>query len=88
MSAHPHRIERLHPGAMESFATPYPCFLLDEETGEHKTLGFVGIHSVLSFKRFQALISQKTGLAAAALSAVFVCKRTVRRSRAVGCRPC
>ena len=50
--------------------------------------GHIGVHSVLSFKRFQALISQKTGLAAAALSAVFVCKRTVRRSRAVGCRPC
>lgn len=41
--------------------------------------GHIGVHSVLSFKRFQALISQKTNLLPNQFSAVFVCRKTVRR---------
>ncbi len=62
---------------MESFATPYPVFFLDDD-GETKPCGVIGVHSVLTFKRFQALMSQKTNLPANQLSAVFVCRRTVR----------
>lgn len=61
---------------MESFATPYPLFFFD---GEHeRDKGHVGLHSALTFKRFQAQISQKTGIPANQLSAVFVCKKTFR----------
>ena len=43
--------------------------------------GYIGIHSVLTYKRFQSLMSQKTGLPANQLSAVFVCRRTVCAAR-------
>lgn len=62
---------------MESFATPYPLYFQDDD-GETKSLGVIGVHSVLTFKRFQALMSQKTNLPANQLSAVFVCRRMVR----------
>eukprot|EP00249_Psilotum_nudum_P020277 c27634_g2_i1 orf=288-1688(-) len=61
---------------MESFATPYPVIFYDGEQEHDK--GQIGVHSVLPFKRFQALLSQKTGLPANQLSAVFVCKRTAK----------
>lgn len=61
---------------MESFATPYPVVFYDGEQEHDK--GVVGVHSVLSFKRFQALMSQKTGVPANQLSAVFVCRRTLK----------
>lgn len=61
---------------MESFATPYPVVFYDGEQEHDK--GVVGVHSVLSFKRFQALMSQKTGIPANQLSAVFVCRRTLK----------
>lgn len=59
---------------MESFATPYPVIFNDGEMDVDK--GMVGIHSVLTYKRFQSLMSQKTGLSPAQLSSVFVCRRT------------
>ncbi|KAH7437246.1 hypothetical protein KP509_05G061900 [Ceratopteris richardii] len=59
---------------MESFATPYPVFFHDGEREHDK--GHIGVHSVLTFKRFQALLSQKVGLPAGQISAVFVCRRT------------
>lgn len=59
---------------MESFATPYPVIFFDGELEHDK--GLVGIHSVLTYKRFQSLLSQKTGVPANQLSAVFVCRRT------------
>lgn len=61
---------------MESFATPYPVVFYDGEQEHDK--GVVGVHSVLSFKRFQALMSQKTGIPTNQLSAVFVCRRTLK----------
>nr|PNR46561.1 hypothetical protein PHYPA_013680 [Physcomitrium patens] len=61
---------------MESFATPYPVVFCDGDQEHDK--GVVGVHSVLSFKRFQALMSQKTGIPANQLSAVFVCRRTLK----------
>ena len=61
---------------MESFATPYQVVFYDGEHEHEK--GVVGVHSVLSFKRFQALMSQKTGIPANQLSAVFVCRRTLK----------
>lgn len=61
---------------MESFATPYQVVFYDGEQEHDK--GVVGVHSVLSFKRFQALMSQKTGIPANQLSAVFVCRRTLK----------
>ncbi|KAK3243373.1 hypothetical protein CYMTET_44149 [Cymbomonas tetramitiformis] len=60
---------------MESFATPYPVIFFDGET--ERDAGCIGVHSVLTFKRFQSLMSQKTGLSVNQLSAVFVCRRTV-----------
>lgn len=60
---------------MESFATPYSVVFSDGDVDTDK--GVIGIHSCLSFKRFQSMIGQKTGLPAAQLSTVFVCKRTV-----------
>lgn len=59
---------------MESFATPYPLIFTDGETEVDK--GVIGIHSVLTFKRFQALMSQKTGLPTAQLSSMFVCRKS------------
>jgi hypothetical protein len=50
-------------------------------TQEPVERGYVGIHSVLSYKRFQAVMSQKTGLPVNQLSSVFVCRRTVRLPR-------
>ena len=64
---------------MESFATPYNVFFTPDEGGEPQALGQVGVHSVLTFSRFMALMAQKTNLPAAQLTAVFVCRRTVRR---------
>mmetsp|Transcript_30318 Transcript_30318/g.57140 ORF Transcript_30318/g.57140 Transcript_30318/m.57140 type:complete len:505 (-) Transcript_30318:885-2399(-) len=64
--------------AMESFATPYPVVFYDGET--EKEVGCIGVHSVLTFKRFQSLMSQKTGLPVNQLSAVFVCRRTVNET--------
>eukprot|EP00250_Pteridium_aquilinum_P006169 c16140_g1_i1 orf=256-1827(+) len=61
---------------MESFATPYPVIFHDGEREHDK--GHIGVHSVLTFKRFQALLSQKVGLAAGQVSAVFVCRRTTK----------
>ncbi|CAM6095959.1 unnamed protein product [Calypogeia fissa] len=61
---------------MESFATPYPVLFYDGEQEHDK--GHVGLHSVLTFKRFQALVAQKTGIPANQLSAVFVCRRTLK----------
>lgn len=61
---------------MESFATPYPVFFHDGEREHDK--GHIGVHSVLTFKRFQALLSQKVGFPVAQLSAVFVCRRSVK----------
>ena len=63
---------------MESFATPFPVLFDDGETAEPKQMGAIGVHSVLSFKRFQALMSQKINLPASQLTAVFVCRRAVR----------
>ncbi|KAH7296496.1 hypothetical protein KP509_26G025400 [Ceratopteris richardii] len=59
---------------MESFATPYPVIFHDGDREHEK--GYIGLHSVLTFKRFQALLSQKVGLPAGQVSAVFVCRRT------------
>ncbi|KAL2630532.1 hypothetical protein R1flu_015218 [Riccia fluitans] len=61
---------------MESFATPYSVIFYDGEQEHDK--GHVGVHSVLSFKRFQAIMSQKTGIPAYQLSSVFVCRRTLK----------
>ncbi|MCO5610365.1 hypothetical protein L7F22_064601 [Adiantum nelumboides] len=61
---------------MESFATPYPVIFHDGEREHDK--GHIGVHSVLTFKRFQALLSQKVGLPAGQVSAVFVCRRTAK----------
>lgn len=61
---------------MESFATPYPVMFYDGEREHDK--GQIGVHSVLTNKRFQALLSQKIGLPANQLSAVFVCRRTAK----------
>eukprot|EP00250_Pteridium_aquilinum_P017321 c23570_g1_i1 orf=251-1870(+) len=61
---------------MESFATPYPVIFYDGEFEHDK--GQVGVHSVLSFKRFQSLLSQKVGFPAGQLSAVFVCSHTAK----------
>lgn len=63
--------------SMEAFATPYPIYFQDDD-GEAKPCGHIGVHSVLTFKRFQAIMSQKTNLPANQLSAVFVCRRMVR----------
>lgn len=62
--------------AMESFATPYPIIFHDGDRDHDK--GQIGLHSVLTFKRFQALLSQKIGVPANQLSTVFVCKRTAK----------
>lgn len=59
---------------MESFATPYPVLFFDGEQDHEK--GHVGVHSALTFKRFQTLMSQKTGIPANQLSSLFVCKKT------------
>lgn len=61
---------------MESFATPYPVIFHDGEREHDK--GHIGVHSVLTFKRFQALLSQKVGLPAGQVSAVFVCRRSAK----------
>ncbi|CAM6031577.1 unnamed protein product [Sphagnum compactum] len=61
---------------MESFATPYQVVFFDGEQEHDK--GVVGVHSVLTFKRFQVLMSQKIGIPANQLSAVFVCRRTLK----------
>lgn len=61
---------------MESFATPYPIIFHDGEREHDK--GHIGVHSVLTFKRFQALLSQKVGLPAGQVTAVFVCRRTAK----------
>eukprot|EP00242_Pyramimonas_sp_CCMP2087_P009471 CAMPEP_0198215388 /NCGR_PEP_ID=MMETSP1445-20131203/49491_1 /TAXON_ID=36898 /ORGANISM="Pyramimonas sp., Strain CCMP2087" /LENGTH=203 /DNA_ID=CAMNT_0043891087 /DNA_START=119 /DNA_END=727 /DNA_ORIENTATION=- len=60
---------------MESFATPYPIYFFDGET--EREVGYIGVHSVLTYKRFQSLMSQKISLPVNQLSAVFVCRRTV-----------
>lgn len=61
---------------MESFATPYPVIFADAD-GVESQRGFLGIHSVLTYKRFQQLISEKAaGVPASQLSAVFVCRKT------------
>jgi hypothetical protein len=72
---------------MESFATPYALFFDDGDGGEPRAMGHIGVHSVLTYRRFQALMSQKVNLAANQLSAVFVCRRTVRAGGCVGCKP-
>lgn len=59
---------------MESFATPYPVVFFDGEQDHEK--GHVGVHSALTFKRFQTLMSQKTGIPGNQLSSMFVCKKT------------
>ena len=59
---------------MESFATPYPVVFHDGEKEHDK--GYIGVHSVLTFKRFQSLLTQKVGLPSGQMSAVFVCRRT------------
>ncbi|KAH7331866.1 hypothetical protein KP509_20G054500 [Ceratopteris richardii] len=61
---------------MESFATPYPLIFSDGEQEHDK--GFVGIHSALTFKRFQSLLSQKTGVPYSQLSTVFVCRKALK----------
>ncbi|GAQ86052.1 cytoplasmic FMR1 interacting protein [Klebsormidium nitens] len=60
---------------MERFATPLPCIYSDGEQ-EH-VRGQLGIYSALTFKRFQQLMTQKTGVPAAQLSAVLAYKRSV-----------
>lgn len=60
---------------MESFATPYPLFFFDGEQEQDR--GFVGIHSVLTFKRFQSHVSQKMGIPPNQLSTVFVCRKAL-----------
>ena len=40
-------------------------------------MGYIGIHNVLNYKRFQQLVSQKTGYLASQTSAVLVCRRQV-----------
>lgn len=54
----------------------YPVFFHDDN-GELVEKGFVGIHSNLSFKRFQMLMSQKSGVPVEKVSMVFVCRRSV-----------
>ncbi|KAJ7295458.1 hypothetical protein O6H91_Y186300 [Diphasiastrum complanatum] len=61
---------------MESFATPYPVIFHDGEMEHDK--GHVGVHSVLSFKRFQSQMSRLIGAPANQLSTVFVCRRTLK----------
>lgn len=64
---------------METFATPYPVIFHDGERDHDK--GQIGVHSVLTFKRFQALLSHKIGFPASQLSAVFVCRRTAKENK-------
>lgn len=40
-------------------------------------MGYIGIHNVLNYKRFQQLVSQKTGYLASQTTAVLVCRRQV-----------
>ena len=65
---------------MESFATPYPVFFQDD-SGEPQPMGIIGVHSVLTFKRFISLMAQKINLPVGSFSAVFVCRRMVRRAQ-------
>ena len=46
---------------MESFAVAYPVFYQDEN-GEVVSLGHIGVHAVLTYKRFQASASPRLGL--------------------------
>lgn len=75
--SHAHKTNT-HIYAMESFATPYPVIFHDGDREHDK--GHIGVHSVLTFKRFQALLSQKVGLPAGQVTAVFVCRRTARET--------
>lgn len=61
---------------MESFATPYPVVFHDGDQEHDK--GVVGVHSVLSFKRFQALISQKNRYSCQSAFSSIVCRRTLK----------
>ena len=54
---------------------PFPVFFFDGEQEQDK--GFVDIHSVPNFKRFQSLLSQKMGLPPNQLSTVFICRRSM-----------
>ncbi|CAM6095977.1 unnamed protein product [Calypogeia fissa] len=60
---------------MASFATLYPVLLSDGE--QKRDMGLVVVHSMLTFKQFQASLAQKTGIPAGQLSAVFVYGRTL-----------
>ena len=44
---------------------------------QERDVGYIGIHNVLNYKRFQQLVSQKTGYLASQTSAVLVCRRQV-----------
>eukprot|EP00899_Mesostigma_viride_P001954 jgi/Mesvir1/1175/Mv17672-RA.1 len=63
---------------MEAFATPYPVVFNDGE--KEMDCGYVGIHNLLTYKRFQSLVSAKTGLGPASFSSVFVCRRSANDS--------
>lgn len=62
--------------AMESFATAYRLTFFDGELEYDK--GYVGVHSLLTYRRFQAMVSQKTGIPPNQQSTVFVCRRTLK----------
>ena len=66
---------------METFATPYPLLFDDDSGGPPRQVGVVPVSSVLTFRRVQDLIAQKTNLPTSTLSIVFVCRRTVRGGR-------
>lgn len=61
---------------MESFATAYRVTFFDGEQEYDK--GYVGVHSLLTYRRFQALVSQRTGIPPNQQSTVFVCRRTLK----------
>ncbi|KAH9317342.1 hypothetical protein KI387_019111 [Taxus chinensis] len=62
---------------MESFATAYPLVYFDGDQKYNK--GHVGVHSLLAYRRFQAMVAQLTGIPPNQQSTVFVCRRTKRQ---------
>ncbi|KAH7444180.1 hypothetical protein KP509_02G068600 [Ceratopteris richardii] len=64
---------------MENFAAPYPLVFFDGEQ-EHY-VGLVRIRPDFSVKRFQILISQRTGVPHSQLCTVFVCDKIIKGSK-------
>lgn len=60
----------------ENFATAYRVTFFDGEQEYDK--GYIGLHSLLTYRRFQALVNQKTGIPPNQQSTVFVCRRTLK----------